>query len=75
MTSTLTKKPSLIQHSFVAHKRGERALRCSPFEFNLFTKINKQIVFLTRKLKICQQFQIGSNLLPQKWSCSNAPQE
>ena len=46
MTSTVTKKRSLIQYSLATIKRGERALRCSPFQLNLFQIMMKQSVSL-----------------------------
>lgn len=47
MTSTLTKKTSLIQYSPATIKRGKRALSCSPFELNLFKIMMQQSVSLT----------------------------
>jgi hypothetical protein len=46
MTSTSAQKASLIPYSSLTFKRGERALRCSPFQLDLFSTMIKQSVAL-----------------------------
>lgn len=46
MTSTLPKSPQLIQYAPDTIQRAARAVRCTPFQFTLFTTMRQQSVEL-----------------------------